>query len=271
MMMRYIKEGWSAALQQRFALLTLMTYRFAWAFVLYALIRSVVLPLLHRYPGSINAAQSHLFAAEGEFRLFKTDIGDSYVWLLGGLLLTRMLLTPLLNAGLYYSLSNTHLNAGYRFVQGVRELGKPFFAYYVLQTILSLAPLAYVLPKATVLLRTGASFSAIAASLLPYAAALLAWGYAVRLLFMYIQFGRTDRQPLLRTLGACCRSFFRVLGVSLLLLALSLLLSAATMSATYLWAGLWTMIAYQAYRFVHTFFGMWEITAQHRLFQDKMS
>ncbi|MBO9609412.1 MAG: hypothetical protein J7639_25890 [Paenibacillaceae bacterium] len=269
-MLRYMKEGWSAALRQKFLLLAMAVYRFGWALALYELASSIVEPLLQRYPGAaVSSAQSHLFAAESEFRLVKTDLSHDYVWLLGILLAIRMIVTPLLNAGIYYSLANTHLNAGYRFMKGIRELGGSFTLYYLLQTALACAPLAYLAPKATALLAHASSFEALLRELLPYAAGCLAWGFAVKLLFTLLQFARTEQLSLGRSLAVTLRCYAPIIALTLLLLAVSLGVAAAAMTATFVWAGFWTLLAYQAYRLLQTLLRLWELAAQHKLFQDK--
>lgn len=269
-MIRYVKEGWSDAWKQPFLLLALFIYRFAWGIALYRIVQSVALPLLHRYPGkAVSAAQVQLFLAEGQFRLLKTDLSHATVWLLLWILLAKMILTPLLNAGLYFSIANPQYNAGYRFFRGIFELGKPFSLYYLARMALTLAPLYWLLPKAANAYRHAASYEALLRELTPYAAGLLVYGYLLHLTFMYVQFGRAWSAPLARTLGTAARSAFPLAGIALLLLAMGLLLSAAATTASMIWAGFWALVLYQAFRLVETMLSLWSITSQHRLFQAK--
>jgi len=271
-MITFLKEGWKAAARQPFLVLTLFLYRFAWGFGLYKLAQSIILPLMYRHPGSLEgvpASQLQLFLAEGQFILLKTDISHSYLWLLLGLLLVRMVLTPLLNAGLYFSLANTRLNAGYRFVRGIRELGRSYYLLFAAQMALTLAPLYWVLPKAIRSISAARTYEALLWNALPYLGGMLVYGYLLHLLFMFLQFGRAWSAPLNRTLGTLLRHSPAILGMALLLLGGILLVSALVTGASLYWASFWTLVLYQAYRFLETLFGVWTIAAQHQLFKAK--
>jgi hypothetical protein len=269
-MYRYLKEGWKAALQQPFLLLVLFAYRLAWGVVLYSIVKSIIVPLLHRYPGTqVSGGQTQLFLAEGQFRLLKTDIMDSYLWLMLGLLLARMIVTPLLNAGIYYSLQQTQLNSGYRFFKGIRELGSSFMLYYLLQMILTLAPLYVLLPQWSQLLFTGSYKSAIM-TLLPYAAGFLMYGYILHLLFMYLQFGRASERGWTESIGVVIHSILPIAGISLLFLLGTFLFTTFAASAVWIWASFWAILLYQAYRLIQTFFELWVITAQRQLYSTKI-
>jgi len=271
-MLSYMKEGWRATARQPFLVLTLFLYRFVWGFVLYKLAQSVILPLLYRHPGSLEGvpeSQLQLFLAEGQFQLFKTDISHSYLWLLIVLLLVRMVLTPLLNAGVYFSMANTRLNAGYRFVRGIRELSGSFLPLYAVQMVLTLAPLYFLYPMAAHALSTARTYEALLWGVLPYLLGMLVYGYLLHLVFMYLQFGKAWSAPLSRALGTILRSLSPVLGMSLLLLAVILVLSVLVMGAALYWAGFWSLLLYQAFRFVQTLFSLWTIASQHQLFKAR--
>ncbi|WP_409343475.1 hypothetical protein [Paenibacillus sp. MBLB4367] len=269
-MIRYVKEGWTEAWRQPFVLLTMFVYRFAWGFALFSLARSVVLPLLHRYPGkTISESQVQLFYAEGQFQLLKTDIAHSYLWLLLGLLIARMALTPLLNAAVYYSIARPEENAGYRFFKGIKKLGLPFIGYYTLRIALTLGPLALLLPKVKGIVAHGGSYEGILKELLPYGVAAFLYGALIHLLFVFLQLGRAEERPMGASLGTLFRSFLLMIGVALVLFLITLLISSIVVFASLMWAGLWALILYQVYRFVQTLFDLWGITSQHRLYVEK--
>lgn len=271
-MFSFIKKGFRAALSQPFPVLVLFLYRFGWGIALYKICQSVILPLLHRYPDQPGLeAQTNLFLAEGQFVLLKTDISHSYFWLLGILLAVRMLLTPLLNAGLFYSLSNPHYNAGYRFVRGMAELGKSYMLLYAVRVVLTLAPLWWIAPKAKSLFLTADTYQDISQDLLPHVGLLLVYGFLLHLLFLYLQFGRVQSAPLLRTLGTALRALPLMLAIAALLLLAAALCSLAVLGATIAWAGFWTLVIYQGYRFIQTLFSVWSIAAQHELYTAKSS
>jgi hypothetical protein len=269
-MFTYIKEGFRASLRQPFPVLVLFLYRFIWGIALYKLSQSIVLPLLHRYPdGEGLGTQARLFLAEGQFVLFKTDVSHSTLWLLAGLLAVRMLITPLINAGLFYSLVHTQFNAGYRFVRGVAELGRSYALIYAVRMALTLIPLWWVLPHVRDAFFGAASYQHLLRELLPSGGVMLAYGFLLHLLFIHIQFGRAHSEPLSRSIGTAVRSLPLVLGIGALLLVVASLASLAVFGGSFLWAGFWALAVYQAYRLVQTLFSVWGIAAQHRLFSAK--
>ncbi|WP_438444870.1 hypothetical protein [Gorillibacterium sp. sgz5001074] len=269
-MFTYIKEGFRASVRQPFPVLVLFLYRFVWGVTLYKLSQSVILPLLHRYPDADGfTAQTRLFLAEGQFVLFKTDVSHSYLWLLAGLLGLRMVLTPLLNAGLFYSLAHTQYNAGYRFVRGVAELSRPYLLLYAIQMLLTLVPLWWVLPELKSALLSSGTYQELARSALPYTSLMLGYGFLLHLLFLHIQFGRVHAEPLSRSVTTALRSLPLVLGIGGLLVLLGTLASLAMLGGSIVWAGFWALAVYQAYRLLQTLFSVWGIAAQHRLFTAK--
>jgi hypothetical protein len=266
----YIKRGFRSTMRQPFPVLVLFLYRFGWGIALYKLSQSVILPLLHRYPAQPGfEAQTRLFLAEGQFILLKTGISHSYFWLLGILLAVRMLLTPLLNAGLLFSLSNTHYNAGYRFVRGMAELGKSYTLLYAVQMVLTLLPLWWILPKVQSALVSAVTYPDLAKAVLPHIAIVLVYGFLLHLLFLYIQFGKAHAVPVTRSLGTALRSLPLMLGVAALLLLAATLCSLAVLGSTIAWAGFWMLVLYQAYRFIQTLFSVWSIASQHELYTAK--
>jgi hypothetical protein len=268
-MFSYIKEGWKAAWKQPFIMLILFAYRLGWGIVLYGVVQSIVVPLLHRYPG-IHAVggQTELFLAEGQFQLLKTDFIHSYLWLFLSLLLARMIVTPLLNAGIYYSLSQTHLNSGYRFFKGIRELGLTFIFYYLLQMTLTLAPLYFLLPKWGQLVMNS-DYKSTVSVLLPMIISYLIFGYFLSLGFMYLQFGKAWSRPFGESIRIALQSIVTIVGISLLFMLGSLLVTTIATSVLWIWAGFWTLLLYQVYRLIHTFFHLWVITTQQQLYSTK--
>ncbi|MBC8081014.1 MAG: hypothetical protein H7X86_11760 [Gorillibacterium sp.] len=268
-MLKHIKQGLTAAWHQPFLLVTLFIYRFAWGFAIYRLIVSQVIPLLHRYPGEGGPVdQSQLFLIESEIRLTKTNVLEEYLWLLLILLVIRMLITPLLNAGVFYSLANTHLNSGYRFFKGMKSLGGAFYLFYAVRTLLTLLPLYFLAPQLKRLFGDLPTTIDHRNLLLLYVAIFLVYSYLLYLLFLHIQFGRTFGSGLLPTLLRSIKGMLPIIGVAVLLLALSGLASGIMLTTVLLDAGLWTFILYQAYGFVGTLFALWGITSQHEVFEE---
>lgn len=264
-MWKTIKTGYTIAWNQPFVVCTLFIYNLLWGLALYELIRSIVSPLLHRYPQELSREAVHLFWIEAQFQITKTDLIHSYAWWGLCLLLARMLLSPLLNAGVYYSLEHTEMNAGYRFVQGMRELALPFFGLYVMQMLLTLSPLYWLIPKLIELYRTGASLTDVAKDVLLYLSVYLVYVFLLQTVFMYLQFGRTGGKSRLSSLLLLARNAFPVILIAVFILSVTLFISALVMTSAMIWTGFLALLGYQMYRLVHMFCKMWAITAQYAL------
>lgn len=269
-MMGFVRKGWHSAIQQPFLLVTLFVYRLIWGVVLYEMVQSIVVPLLQRFPGKlISVVQTDLYLAEGQFQLVKTDLSDRYLWLLLGLAVARMLLTPLIQAGTLYSLRHTELNAGYRFIRGVKQLGRPFIGYYLVQMILTLAPLYVLYPMATGPLLRMASYVGMLEHVLPYLLGWLLYAHLVNLLFLHLQCGKLWDHSIGKSLGIAARAAWPIALTSLVIVLLSLTFGGAMLTGSMVWAGFGALLLSQAYRFIEVWFDLWAIAAQHEVHLEK--
>lgn len=269
-MWKMIKTGWTIAWNQPFAVCTLFIYNLLWGLALYEVIRSIVSPLLHRYPGQeLSREAVQLFWVEGQFQIMKTDLIHSYAWWGLCLLLARMLLSPLLNAGVYYSLERTELNAGYRFVQGMRELALPFFVLYVIQMLLVLSPLYWLIPKGIELYHSNTTLNDVIKDVLPLLGGYLVYVFLLQTVFMYLQFGKVSGRSQLSSLLLLSRNVVPVMLIAVIILCVTLLISALVMTSAMIWAGFMALLGYQIYRLIHMFCKMWAVTAQYALWSAK--
>ncbi|UJF33631.1 hypothetical protein [Paenibacillus hexagrammi] len=269
-MTSYMKSGFRAAVQQPFAVIVLFLYQLGWGMALYKMVQSVLVPLMHRFPGSSQPKLAmQLFLAEGQFQLFKTDVSYSYLWTLVILLGVRMLLTPMLNAGIYYSITHTEQNAGYRFFKGIRELSLSFFLCYAARVALTMLPLIWLIPEVQSIYAHSTSYESAALSMLPWLGGLLAYGFILHLLFMHVQFALALRSGIIATIGAFLRHLLPIVTIALLLVIGSGLLAGVTVTATYIWAGLLALMIYQLFPLFNMFLQMWALTSQYHLWSAK--
>lgn len=267
LMLRYVKDGFKTTTSQSFLILVLWIYHFAWGLALLVFVKSIVLPLMYRFPGGhMSHSASQLFLAEGQFRLMKTDISEPYLWTLFGLAAIRMLVTPLLNAGVYYSLHHSHLNSGYRFLQGIRQLGGAFFGYYAAQMVATLAPLYWLYPVAAKLFKEHYDYTSLGLALLPWAAGYAAYVYLIRLVFVYVQLGRTAEAGVWSSLWLFVRKLPVIAAAALTLLALSGAVTAAALSASLFWAGVSALVLQQLFHIVSMLFKLWTIAVQYHVY-----
>ncbi|WP_082927780.1 hypothetical protein [Paenibacillus oryzisoli] len=271
-MATYIKSGFRAAMAQPFATIILFLYQMGWGVLLYKLVQGILIPLMHRFPGAEQPKQAlQIFLAESQFQLIKTDLSHSYLWWLAALMCVRMVLTPLFNGGVYYSLTHSHQNAGYRFFRGMKELMLPFLLVYLIRMALTLIPLIWLIPKAAYLLGHSGSYEQIIMKLLPWILGLLLYGFLLQLLFMYVQFAIAAKLGILSTLFSFFRYSLPIVGLAIILLLFTGLLAGVTVTATYLWAGLVALIIYQLYPLFHIFVQIWGISSQYQLLSAKIS
>jgi hypothetical protein len=270
-MLNRLKNGFGAAWREPFLLFALFLYRFAWGFFLYRLITATLIPLLHRYPAeNASPGEIRMFLIEAEIRMSRTDIVSEYLWGLLAVLALRMVLTPLLQAGIFYSLTHKQTGAGYRFFKGMKAEGGSFFLLYATRLLLTLLPVYLLLPKLAPLASDLTLMSENKWTLLAYGVGFLIYGYLLYLLLLHLQFGKTYGQGLASTLVGTLGTLFPVIGAAALLIGLSVLLSGAVLATVLINASFWTFVLYQAYQFVRCFFSLWAITTQQVLFDERL-
>ncbi|WP_281883773.1 hypothetical protein [Paenibacillus sp. YYML68] len=264
-----LKSGMSLAWNQPFAVFALFVYQLIWSIVIYKLIQSVVLPLLHRYPSELSGTAVKLFWIEGQFQLMKTDVLEPLAGWAIALLALRLVLHPVLNAAVYYSMHRGDLNAGYRFVAGIRKLTLPYFFYYIVQLTATLLPLVWLLPLAAREFDTHSSYTSLGVALLPYVAGYMLYALLIKLMTMYLQIGKASDRSVLYSIVFCIRYLPVIAITALAVLTLALLVTATAMTSAFIWAGFIALLGIQAFRLAQAFFEVWAIGVQYALWQEK--
>ena len=268
-MLKYWSAGWKMTLWNPFLIGFFFLYQLAWGTFLYRFVRSIVVPLLHRYPGSEMPDELRfIFAAESQFQIMKTELVYPYLWTLAAVLIARMVLTPVLNAGIYDSIHQTHTDGKRSFVKGAKRWSLPFTALYLLQTLIMLAPLIWLVPYAQpglAPLLSGEIEPRFAFVLILY----LLYAAVIKLLFMYIQFGIVTRTGWLAALKFMIRRFPAIAALSASITGLYLFVAAAGITVSMIDAGLLAVLLHQVYHLVKVMFRLWEISTQHQYFMIK--
>jgi hypothetical protein len=268
-MRQRLKEGWDITARHKHVVVILFLYRLLWGFFIYRFIDSVVTPVLARYPNEHpNSDAAHLFLIEAQFRLLKTDLLNEFLWMLGGMLLLRMVLTPLLNAGVFYSFHHSSEGEGTQVLNGIRGAWKPVVLLYWLESGFLLLPAAWLLPMAKERFFNEPSLTNWLQGLLPYAAAWLLYGLIVHLAFQFMQFGAVSREGIPKSLGLALRRAFPLLGVTFALLGIGLAVSAAAWAISLLWSGFLAVTLHQAFHFVRSLLKIWTSAAQYQVWRD---
>jgi len=271
-MRKRLKMGWDMTVRHKYVLVLLFLYRLLWGFFLYRFVDSIVTPVIARYPDEHpNSDAAHLFLIEAQFRLLKTDLIDDTLWLLGGLLLLRMVLTPLINAGLFYSFRHSAEEEGTRVLSGVRRAWKPVTLLYWMESALVALPAAWLLPMAKSRFFAEPSLTDWLLELLPYAACWLLYGLVVHLFCLVMQFGAAAQEGALSSLGLALRRAFPLLGITLIMVGIGLAVSAAAWAVSLLWSGFLAVALHQAFHFVRSLLKLWTAASQHQVWGDAKS
>ncbi len=269
-MKMHMKQGWRLAVKHMNIIILLFLYQLLWGFFLYRFVDSVVTPLLRRFPGdALPPSAVRLFFSEAQFQLMKTDLIHPYLWMFGGLFLARMLLTPLFNAGLFYSLHHATDESGTKFIEGIRSTWKPVMLLYWVKTLLALAPAWWLLPAGLQALLKSGTMGSLLQTVLPGAAAWLLWSVLLHLLVLSMQFGAASGSGVFNTLWHAVRHIAPFTGVSLLMWAIGIGIALCVTSVSLIWAGLFALILHQGYHLIRTMMKVWTICAQYDCLQSR--
>ncbi|MFD1957117.1 hypothetical protein ACFSL6_23850 [Paenibacillus thailandensis] len=263
-MRSYMKQGWRIAVKHMYVIVLLFLYQLIWGFFLYRYVESAVTPLLRRWPAAApNDYAVSIFLSEAQFQLVKTSLATPYLWLLGGLLAARMLLTPLFNAGLLYSIHHARDDGGTRFFEGIHRSWRTVGLLYLAQMALTAAPALWLAPKAAQAFRSSGSIAEIASQLAPGAAGWLLWSVALHLLSLAMQFGVVSGAGAFQALGTALRRLLPYAALTVAMWGISLMTGLLATFVSLLWVGLFALILHQGYSFIRTLLKVWTLAAQY--------
>ncbi|MWV47625.1 hypothetical protein GRF59_29035 [Paenibacillus sp. HJL G12] len=270
-MKSHIASGWKSLKNQFYIVIILFLYQLIWGYFLYRLVHSAVTPLLMRYPDPPpNELSQLLYYIEGKMSLSTSGVVHTYIWILLGMFVLRMLLTPFIHAGIFYGLHREREGEiGLYFFQGMKRHGKVVFLFHLAEWILIAAPAYWILPKAYETLLNGMQLTTIVMDILPFAAAWLLYSYIIHQLILFMQFGKTAGNSLLAPLWHCFRGALPLLGISLVLGTASLLLFSLCTSISIMWAGILALILQQGYHLISCVMRIWGISAKFDLWHHQ--
>ncbi|MEC0128156.1 hypothetical protein [Paenibacillus pabuli] len=272
-----IREGWFLVRQHMFIAALLFIYQLIWGYFLYQMVQSAVVPLLLRYPEpDAGELSTMLFKMESQLSLSTSPEVHRYLWILGAMLLLRMLISPLIQAGLLYSLQHfKHSEERIPFIRGIKHLWKPMLLLYTIRTILLLLPAYWLVPKLYSIFMDGFHSLHLLLPGIPYVAGWIVYGWVIHYALLYMQFGISapDEEGGVRgTLHAvwiALRHVIALSGIAILLGGLHLLVFGAFTSASWLVTGLTGLILQQTYPLARCLLSLWKICAHFRLWQSK--
>lgn len=254
--------------RHKYVLVVLFLYRLLWGFFLYRFVDSVVTPVLARYPDNHPYSGAvQLFWIEAQFRLMKTDILNDILWMLAAMFFIRMVLTPLLNAGLFYSFSHSDEAQGTRVLSGIRRAWKPVTGLYWLENVIALLPLVWLVPLAKSRLFGNGSLQDLVHGLIPLVLAWIVWSFALHLVFQFMQFSAASGDSILSGLKQAFRRGLPLIGVTLSILGIGIAASLAQATASMLWTGFAAIALQQAYQLVRSLMTLWTAASQFELWR----
>jgi len=268
-----IAQGWKSLKNQFYVVIILFLYHLLFGYFLYRLVNSAVVPLLQRYPDPPPTELSQiLFYIEGQLDLAHSSTVHNYLWILLGMLLFRMLITPFIHSGIFYGLHQERKGEmGAFFFQGMRRCWKPVMLCYWIETLFVLAPAYWLLPKLYTIAMNGFMSPSTLIQAIPWIVGWFLYRYVIHQIILYMQFGITDDESLFSSTWICLRHVLSVIGISLILGALSLLLFCLFTGLSLFWTGILALILQQAYPLITCLFKMWNITSQFNVWATKLS
>lgn len=268
-MVTALRAGWSSLGRQSFALAALFLHHLVWGWVSYRFWRSVVEPLWLRFPGGVSEEAERLFAAELLFRLFRSGEAASVLVAVVALTAVRLALHSAIAAGVVHSLHRPDLNAGYRFIEGIRRWWTAFAAWDAVRLALSAAPAYWVWRKARDALATAGDWHSVAVALVPWLVSWIVWTAALKLLTLYAQIGLAGGAGWRSGVAAALRNPIAAVGVWAAIVACTGLISLATLAVAFVWAGFGALVVYQATHALHALLRLWGTAAHYRIWADR--
>lgn len=267
-----IREGWFLVRQHMFIAALLFLYQLIWGYFLYRMVQSAVVPLLLRYPEpDAGELSTILFKMESQLGLSTNSEVHRYLWILGAMLLLRMLISPLIQAGLLYSLQHfNHSEERVPFIRGIKNLWKPMLLLHTIRTVLLLLPAYWLVPKLYSLFMDGFHSLQLLLPGIPYVAGWIVYGWVIHHALLYMQFGISapdgegGARGTFQALWIALRQIITLIGIATLLGGLHLLVFGAFTSASWLVTGLTGLILQQTYPLARCLLSLWKICAHFR-------
>lgn len=268
--MRALKEGFRRAGREPFAVGTLFVFHFAWSVMVYRYIESHVREVMSRFPPpEFGGDRAGLVMYDLFLALQDRSFALPVLGMFAAYALVRLVLVPVLDAGLFHSLRDGFTPRGTAFLRGIRRLSIPFLWLYALRLLLAAAPLYWAAPAMIRSWLEAASPLQLAAGLVPWLLLLAAWGAWLKLLFLYVLFALTDDARLSAALGFVIRRMVPAAGIGLAVFAATLAAGLALFAASLHWAGFLSVVLYLAWPLLRIWLRVWGIAAQYRHWQAR--
>ncbi|WP_435923308.1 hypothetical protein [Paenibacillus sp. DYY-L-2] len=272
--MTYVRNGWGLVRSQFPSIIILFLYQLLWGLFLYRLIHSAVIAVLSRYPDPPPTEMSRLlYLIEGQFELSHNPAVHRYAWLLLGMVVLRLLLTPLLEAGILYGFTPPDARGtGLTLFRGMKEFWKPVSLFFLLELALLALPAVWIVPELVALLpRLIPSGDRLAPmlTLMGYVLAWAAYGWIVRQVLLFAKFGYLFKTGIWASLILCMRHLLPGIAIAFILGASGAILFLLFGTVSWIWTGLIALLLQQSYPFIRSLLQVWNLSSQYQLWHTK--
>lgn len=260
-----LKEGFHLARRQTFSVVFLFIVQLVWGVSFFRFAGKQIVAVMERFPpAEFGGERVNLFINESMLLIERTDLAKPALWGLLVYVAVRLLLTPMLHAGIYNSLHDAHGPRGTTFIHGLRHFGGSFTWLYWLRLLLTAIPLYPAVPSVLRSWQTAHSFGDLAAGVLPWVIGIAIYGSILKLLFLYIQLALIADAGLFGSLLLACRKLVPICGVALSVFGIASALALLVFAASFYWAGFVAIVLYLGYPLVQIWLRIWAVAAQYR-------
>lgn len=259
-----LREGLRLARSQLFALIVIFLLHLAWTLLFYRFIEVRVIDVMKRLPPTeLGGARLQLFMNESSLLLERTDLATRTLWILLAYMVIKLVITPMLHAGIYTSILDSHRARGTIFIEGMRNFGGSFTWLYLLRLALTAIPFYWAVPALFRSLNESASILQLVLSLVPWILGIGLYGGMLKLLFTHILFALVLNKPLLPSLWFSLRRLPLLSGLALSIFGIAFVCGAIAYGVSIYWAGFWSIVIYLFYPLLQIGCKMWSIAAQY--------
>lgn len=242
-------------------------YQLLWGVILYRVVKSVMIPILFRLPDKQTAPELfHFFLIESQIKLLKTDVAIPALMIASTLIVLRLVITPMLNAGLYYTIQNGESDKPQLtlFAEGIRKHSLAYFFIHAAQWTMMLLPIVLFVPVASKeeLLQLVASIvqSSNETILVAILTSVLLYFALIRLIVMYVCFGRLEQRSVFKSLARWGRHALPTALITIGMLIVYALAFSTLSAMTLKMAGFTALLVYFGGYAIRLLFKCWEVS-----------
>lgn len=270
-----LRRGWHSTRQMPLIVSLLFMYHIIWGIWLFRIFTKVTSPALVRMPDH-ESPLFHMFAAESEFHLMKTDAVWPYVGALGLLLLLRAMLAPLWNAGVLNTIHEapSSIKGEWKaFYQGIRNYALFFGLIGIIQALLAVLPLFGLCPYLYAQLQQAGDLQLWLKQAVWWIAAYAVYLALLRMLVYVLWFARLHNSGWRECLRSWQHSMLRfvlaALPMACLIGLVSFISQSVLGSVSFIEAGLLALILYHGVMFVRLWCKLWECGSLYACWRNR--